>query len=38
MTTQDILELLGYLVAAWSAGFTGGYCITKFKHAMNQMV
>lgn len=38
MNTPDIVELLGYLVAAWSAGFTGGYALTKFKHAMNQIV
>lgn len=38
MTAQDILELLGYLVSAWSVGFAGGYTLTKFKHAMNQMV
>lgn len=38
MTTQDIVEILGYLVTAWTTGFTGGYVLTKFKHAMNQIV
>lgn len=38
MTVQDIAELLGALVAAWSSGWAGGYVIAKFKHAVNQTV
>lgn len=38
MTTQDIAVLLGWLVSAWALGFSGGYVITKFKHAINQTV
>jgi len=38
MTTQDIVELSGWLIAAWSLGFTGGYLLTKFKHAVNMTV
>lgn len=30
---MDYLELIGYLVAAWSLGFTGGYLMTVFKRA-----
>ena len=38
MTAPDLLELCGYLVAAWSIGFCGGYLLTKFKHGINQIV
>jgi len=38
MSIADIAELLGYLLSAWSVGFSGGYVLTKFKHAMNQVV
>jgi len=38
MTIQDMTELAGWLVASWTLGFTGGYLMTKFKHAINQAV
>lgn len=38
MSTADIAAFLGYLVAAWSAGFTGGYLLTKFRDAVNATV
>lgn len=38
MSTADMAELAGWLVAAWSIGFTSGYLMTKFKHAVNQTV
>ena len=38
MTAQDIALYVGQLVAAWSLGFTGGYLLTKFRHAVNQVV
>lgn len=38
MTAPDIALLVGQLVAAWALGFCGGYLITKFKHAFNQIV
>ena len=38
MTTIEIAELVGYLAAAWSIGFSGGYTMTKFKHAVNSVV
>ena len=37
MSTTDLSLFAAYLVSAWAAGFTGGYIITKFKHAMNQI-
>lgn len=38
MTSADILLYVGQLVAAWSLGFCGGYLLTKFRHAVNQVV
>lgn len=38
MTTADIVDMVGYLVSVWSAGFCGGYLITKFRHAVNLIV
>jgi hypothetical protein len=35
MTTSDIAELIGYIVAAWCLGFTGGYLFTQIKRAID---
>jgi len=37
MSNADISALLAYLVAAWCAGFAGGYTITKYRDAMTQV-
>lgn len=38
MTAVDIALYIGFLVSAWSLGFTGGYLITKFRDAFNFVV
>lgn len=38
MSFSDIAELFGYLIAAWSLGFTGGYLYTLFKRGVDQVV
>jgi len=38
MTAVDIALFLGQLVSAWTAGFTGGYLLTKFRDAMNATI
>lgn len=38
MTTPDIVEFLGKLIACWAVGFTGGYLLTMFKNAVSQAV
>jgi len=35
MTHAEVVTYLGYLVSAWTMGFTGGYYITKFRDAAN---
>lgn len=35
MTSADLVLFCGYLVSAWSAGFCGGFIITRFKEAMS---
>lgn len=35
MTGTEITEFFGWLFAAWSLGFTGGYVLTTFKRAMD---
>lgn len=37
MSASDIATMLGYLVAAWCVGFAGGYTITKYRDALNQV-
>lgn len=37
MSGADLALLVGYLVSAWALGFTGGYTITKFIHAVSQV-
>lgn len=37
MSASEIATLLGLLVAAWSLGFAGGYTITKYRDALNQI-
>lgn len=37
MNSADLASLLGYLVAAWCVGFAGGYTITKYRDAVNQV-
>lgn len=34
MSSTDIGLLLGYLVSAWAAGFSGGFILTRFKEAL----
>lgn len=38
MTAADIALYVGQLAAAWTLGFSAGYLMTKFKHAVNQSV
>lgn len=37
MNNADLILLLGYLVSAWSVGFTGGFLLTKWKEAMSHI-
>jgi hypothetical protein len=37
MSSADIALFLGQLVSAWASGFAGGYVLTKFRDAMNQL-
>jgi hypothetical protein len=35
LSSGDIIEFFGWLFAAWSLGFSGGYLLTQFKRAMD---
>lgn len=35
MIASDIISFFGWLFAAWSLGFSGGYVLTTFKRAMD---
>lgn len=37
MSATDIGLFLGQLFAAWALGWTGGYLLTSFRRAMNQV-
>ena len=38
MNATDIALYVGYLVSAWSIGFSAGYLLTKFRDAINHAV
>lgn len=38
MNIIDMAEFGGYLMAAWAAGFSSGYLMTKAKDAINSAV
>lgn len=38
MTSADLVSFCGYLLTAWVLGFGGGFVMTRFKDAMNQIV
>lgn len=38
MSSADIGLFLGLLVSAWSAGFSAGYIVTKFRDAINHVI
>lgn len=38
MSASDIGELVGICLVAWVSGFSGGYLLTRYRDAINEVV